>query len=424
MSWQTEHWLVMSQGRIPSPGSEENSDVKQQLVQLFGESLIGPWRSPDEFVASSPILRRRGVFRKNKLIVGVVGLCILLTSGWLLHLGLTRQAILKRIQVARNLESFLREGELERAAQYLALLQGETSSLVADDPHLDLILRGEAMVFRYHDADPKRFERIRPYLTEVKQGPIHPQRFLAAMTLRTRKERAGYLAEFSAIQPGYLRDPEFYFLWATALDSQGEKAAAQRAWNRSFELGPLWLAHRYEQIGFEIRQKNPNAPLKLLHHLERVAPDSIWTCLAQERLGHSVAEKIAGTSPTIPGKPMPKVAIFHQHLSSALVAAQANHFATAQERLQQSLLAIGGQAPFVLDAFDRLIEVNANRLAYELTKMSLWPRHSNEATNRLDDLNRLNAPQEEKPRAILTKHLKAKKHKHPTRHKSKTRVHR
>jgi tetratricopeptide (TPR) repeat protein len=335
--------------------------------------------------------------------------------------GLGRRQVEDREHVAHSLETFLKEGELDRAGQFLTLLHPANLPLGAHDPHLDLIVRGEATLFRYQDADPARLGRIKPYLAEAEKGSTPPQRVLASLAVASRQERADRLAEFEPLRQAFDKDPEFHYLLATALERQGDAKAAQQAWDRSADLGPLWLGHRYEQAWFESRQKKPELVAKLGASLVHVAPESAWTRLTSERFGAAQPH-----APTVPpasatSRPTSAVAVFHQQLATALAEARAGDEYEARRSLSRAIEAINEQAPFIFDTFDWLMEAKASRLARELTGFESWPRHSQLAAARLARLADPE-PVESPPSATESESNPSKQIKKPGRAKTKANV--
>ena len=198
-----------------------DSGFDRQLARLYGDSLFGPWLDPGQYLAATRTTRRHGApFRRLALLVLV--LCVGAAVGWIVRAGLLRRAGEDREHVAYSLASFLREGELDRAAQFLALLRGPKATLDPHDPHLDLIIRGEAALYRYQDADPARLGRIKPYLSSATTGPASGQRVLASLAVASRQERAARLALLEPLRSAFDRDPEFHYLMATALEHKGE----------------------------------------------------------------------------------------------------------------------------------------------------------------------------------------------------------
>ena len=408
--------------RAAAAVDQGDSGFDRQLASLFGESLFGPWLDPGQYLGATRTTRRHNApFRR--LAVVVLVLCVGAVAGWIVRSGLARRAVEDREHVARSLATFLKEGELDRVAQFLALLRGPKPTLDTHDPHLDLMVRAEAALYRYQDADLARLGRIRPYLSPAASTPPSGQRILAALAVASRQERATRLAELESIRPAFDRDPEFHYLLATALEYKGDMKAAQQAWDRAFELGPLWLAHRYEQAWFEARQGKPEAVSKLVDRLVRVAPESAWTRLASQQFAGARTTSAASSAP-----PAPAVALFHQHFALALAQVRASDAVAGRRSLGQAIAAVNGQAPFVLDAFDWLVEAKAIGLARELTGFEAWPRHSELAAARLQRLAQLAEPERrpaENPPAVSEPEAKPKKQaKKPGPRKSKAKARR
>ena len=398
-----------------------DSGFDRQLARLYGDSLFGPWLDPGQYLAATRTTRRHGApFRR--LAVLVLVLCVGAAVGWIVRAGLSRRAGEDREHVARSLASFLREGELDRAAQFLALLRGPNAALDAHDPHLDLIIRGESALYRYQDADPARLGRIKPYLSSVATAPAFGQRILASLAVESRQERAARLAELELLRPTFDRDPEFHYLVATALEHKGEVKAARQAWDRACELGPLWLAHRYEQAWFEARQGKPDAVSKLVGRLMRVAPDSAWAGLAARQFGGARRPEPDSSAAAASARPAPVVALYHQHFALALAQVGAGDPIAARRSLAQAIAAVNGQAAFVFDAFDWLVEGNAIGLARDLTGFEDWPQHSELAAARVQQLAEPQRRADENPPAASESKPKPGKHiRKPGRGKAKAR---
>lgn len=408
------------QTRPVAPDEDEKSSFDRQLAKLFGDSLFGPWLDSGQYQSATRTTRRHGSpFRR--LFVLILILSVGAATTWLVRAGLGRRKVEDREHVAHSLETFLKEGELDRAAQFLTLLHPANLPLGAHDPHLDLIVRGEATLFRYQDADPARLGRIKPYLAEAEKGSTSPQRVLASLAVASRQERADRIAEFESLRQSFDKDPEFHYLLATALEHKGDAKAAAQAWDRSFALGPLWLGHRYEQAWFESRQKKPEIVTKLVASLVRVAPESAWTRLASERFGGAPEPPAPQASSTT--RPAPAVALYHQHLAAALAEARANDDVVARRRLSRAIEVVNGQAPFILDAFDWLMEAKARLLARDLTGFESWPRHSELAAARLARLAEPEPVQaESSPSATEPETNPSKQIKKPSRAKAKAKV--
>lgn len=361
-----------------SPGASPAPDSHRRLARLYGESLFGAWLDPAELMAAGdPRRRKRGRLGKRLGVVLLIAL-VIGAGAWLTRRGLARQAAQERARVAKDVAAFLAEGELERLAQFLALLAPPTRPLAPSDPYLDIVLQAEAALFRYHDAGPARLARVAQHAAT---DSTRPQRLLAQLTVAARGDRLASYERLSALAPELAKDPEYRALMAQVQEARGELAAARQSWERSAQAGPLWLPHRYLQCAFEARRKNPEAVARLLHHMARVAPGSPWTRLA---LLHFSATPVP--APAAPPPPSPPVAVYQAELTAALAAVAAADLRSARQALERGFAAVGDQAIFVLDAFDALVDAKAEALASELAEFQAWPRGDANARARLDAL--------------------------------------
>jgi hypothetical protein len=116
------------------------------------------------------------------------------------------------------------------------------------------------------------------------------------------------------------------------------------------------------------------------------------------------------------------VALYHQHFALALAQARAGDPVAARRSLGQAIAAVNGQAPFVFDAFDWLVEAKAIGLARDLTGFEDWPRHSELAAARVQRLAEPERRPDENPPAASESKSKPKKQlKKPGRGKAKAR---
>jgi len=164
-----------------------DSGFDRQLASLFGESVFGPWLDPGQYWARPA--RPTAIALPSGDSPADAVLC-LGDCGWL---DCARRPFAPHVEdrehVARNLASFLTQGELDRVAQFLVLLRGPNAALDAHDAHLDLMIRAEAALYRYQDADPERLARIKPYLSSATTAPASGERILASLAVASRQER-------------------------------------------------------------------------------------------------------------------------------------------------------------------------------------------------------------------------------------------
>jgi hypothetical protein len=349
--------------------------ARRQLSRLFGESVLGAWPELDQKLGSLPpsVRRRRRWGRSVWVALAMLGVAAALA--WPKRPGLNRGNSGQRGDYAQDLAAFIGDGELERASEYVALLRGESGALDPGDPNLDQVIRAEAAIYRYLDADPARLARIRPWLASSPAN-ASPERLIASLAVLSREERADKRPWLVGLRTALHGDPEFHYLLATAETARGDLQAAREAWQRSAELGPAWLGHRFEQAEFERGRGDETAARKIVGQMLRVDPDSAWSRLAASELGVQVAP-IASNSDggRVPRGPSP-VEVYHDELLGALHATLASDLPAARRHVGAALAAVHGEAPFVLDAFDWLLDAELVALAQELTRLPAWPQDS------------------------------------------------
>jgi hypothetical protein len=373
-----------SAGSRAAPASKASSDASspmldQQLARLYGESLFGPWLDPAQYMAAGRRQRKPGAWGKRLAIV-LLSALVLIGGVWVTRRGFSRQAAQDRAQVAKDVAAFLSEGELERLAQFLAILSPPGERLLPSDSYLDLIVQAEAVLYRYHDASRARLARIEPYLSVERSAP---KRLLARLTVASNAERLASYETLKSLQSDFAKEPELWTLMAS-VEAGRDVRAARASWERSADLGPLWLPHRYLQCAFEARHRNLEAVARLGRHMAKVAPDAAWTRLALELARGS------GTDTPAPERQAPAVAQYYEQLALVLERLPTGGSPGARRQaLGRAMAAVDSGGPFILDAFDRLMDANAKELATELTAFEAWPRSNPVAQA---DLRRLELP--------------------------------
>jgi hypothetical protein len=371
------HPALESSGSPPSGESRSAPPtLDRQLARLYGESVFGPWLDPAQYMTAGRRQRGRGHWKK-RLVIVLLSMLVLAAGVWLTDRGFSRAAEQDRANVAKDVTAFLAEGELERLAQFLAILTPPGKPLQATDPYLDLILQAEAALYRYYDASPARLARIAPYLSATGSAPT---RLLARLTVASNAERLASYELLKGLQSTFAKDPELWTLMAS-VEERRDLAAAHESWQRSFDLGPLWLPHRYQQCGFEARHHHAEAVARITRHMAKVAPDSPWTRLALK------LQDAGKPSAELPNNTTPPVAQYHQQLASVLENLRTGGSpASSRQALERALAAVSNEAAFVLDAFDRLMVAKAKDLASEITSFEAWPRGNAIAQAKLDEL--------------------------------------
>jgi hypothetical protein len=380
----------------------EDEAVRQQLAQLFGESLFGPWPQLQQDAGKLQQRRpsKRWLFRLSVLLtLGAV------TFGVhsLVKPGLKHQVEDQRENYAQELKTFIDDGNLESAAQFVPIVEGHPETgqprdIDPKDPHLDLIVAAEAALYRYFDGSPERLRRIRPYLNV--RGQPSPLRQIANLTILSREERAARLTELEKLRNDLPDKNELEYMLATALEYRGDAQSSREAWERTAKLEPAWLGHRFEQAWFELRQHQAPAAQQIARQMLQIDPDSAWSKLAGTIFAvpkDFVVTSIRGDAATPAASP---VQIHFERLLQGIIAARRNDFNQAQQLLGEAAAAIQYQAPFLFDAFDWCIAENELALARVLADMPKWPRDSAFANAKLQRLSaKPPNPQKESPSA-------------------------
>jgi hypothetical protein len=359
---------------IPPPelrAPPHQKEVERQLAILFGQSLFGTWSDLSFSVRRRDrAIRKSGWLVRTVAFVAVIGIVLL---GWaLVQPGMERVSSDDRAHYAEQLGAFVADGDWEHSAPLVDRVRGENKFLDALDVHRDLLVHAEVALYRYFDADPKRLDGIRPHIQGNTEALLSAPRRLASFAVLSREERAAHLPAMERMRSELPRDTELLYLIATAHEFRGETEAAREAYNRSAGLGPTWVSQRFEQALFERHQGKAEAASKVAIQLIHANSDSSWSPLAaaifnihSEPLGADAA--VAMPSP---------VQIFHAKLLQA-VAVWKNHSENeARQYLTAAVTAVNAQEPFLLDAFDYLLQEQATVLARTLTLQPTWPRDS------------------------------------------------
>jgi tetratricopeptide (TPR) repeat protein len=348
--------------------------VDRQLAGLFGESVFGAWMAPGQYLGPGRTGIKRRSWGRRLLVLALLAVTAVATTR-LIRTGLARQAGQERDRFAEELAEFVKEGALERASEFVSILETGRNSLDPADPHLDLLIRAEAALYRYHDANPERLRRIEQYLAAPQPSKPSASRVVAGMAVLSREERASRLAALEGQKKALEHDPEFFYLLATTLEQRGDIDAAREAWKRSADLGPLWLVHRFEQALFETRHGNRAGAAKIASQMISVDADSPWSRLAVSWFGDGTL-KVPPVSAEGGVRTEAPALLYRARLRDAVAASRRDDPGQARRHLANALQAVNNQAPFVFDAFDCLVKERAVGLARQLTTFEAWPEQS------------------------------------------------
>jgi hypothetical protein len=370
----------------------EDERVQQQLAQLFGASLFGPWPELAQNQGKPPRRRRSSVWI-YRLLVTVALIAAVWGGRRIFAPGLQRQTDERRANYAEELQSFINNGEFERAAQFVYLVRGSpevpaertaASPVDAKDPYLELVVRAEAVLYRYFDAEPERLTRLRSLLGVIGQNSRPRQ--IAGYTIQSRAERAGSLPELQRLHDDLPNSYEVEYLLATALDAHNDVDGAQAAFVRSARLAPAWLGHRFEQAWFDLRHEHRSEAQKIAREMERIDPDSPWSHLALatcEIPKSSDVPSVRGDAAVPVATP---VQAYFEALQQCIAAGRRGDEAEGKARLFAALGAIHHQRPFLFDTFDWLVEQKQFGLARALAESPEWPRDDKLAQARIERL--------------------------------------
>jgi hypothetical protein len=301
--------------------------------------------------------------------------------------GMEHRSASQRGRYADELQVFLEDGNLERVAQYVALVedsadQQHRNTLAPTEPHLDLLLLAEAALYRYFDASPARLAKIQPYLND--EGRTVPTRELAYLVTLSREERAARLASIERLRSDLPKALELEYLKATALEFRNDIDASRKSWQKSADLEPAWLGHRFEQAWFEARQHAPDHAKKLAQQIVKTDPESVWSKLATDVFSLPAAAQRPDAGATVSSP----VETYFELLLRSLDAARANRAAVAKDLLEKAATVVNNQAPFLFDAFDWCLAEQQPALAKILTDLPAWPRTAPVAAAKLQRLSR------------------------------------
>ncbi len=338
---------------MPAPESHGADGPERQLQALYGRSLFGGWNDANEALAAAQAGRReRARARRPRwpLLVGLAAVAALTT--WITAQGVERNRRQRRQLAAEEMVEFLKAGDFKRVERMLAELEPGAGKLREHDPHLDLMMRAEATLYRHHDADPARLRRIAPFFDRGERAGSYDRAVARALVV-SRAERVALLDELRRVDRPGVRDPQVAFLIATVLERCGDRRGAAEHFARAGDLGPHYLPHLGEAALFYQRQNDANASLRVLGRMSDHDPRSAWTALGWQ--GHALFFGGEGQQPVAPADLSP-VSAGRMEMTKALAALARREGETARPLLRNAVDRVRGQPPFLLDDLDLLLE--------------------------------------------------------------------
>jgi hypothetical protein len=353
-----------------------DAGVQRQLAQFFGESLFGPW--PALKTSASTLHKRRRTPGKLGFLLVVLAFAALVVSvRALIKPKLGPREDPRREQYIQDLNSFYGDGNLERASEFVQLVQQLQSTkhpnAATKGDAFDLIVAVQAALYRYFDAAPVRLRQIQPYLDDARNAsPLYE---IARLTVLSRGERAAKRGQLQQLYDNGPDHNEINYLLATALEHRLETQASREAWARDAKLQPAWLEHRFEQAWFEARQERFSAATDIATEMLHLDPNSRWSKAAAKFFGVPADVILATRSDATAPSDCP-VRSYFESLVHAISGARGKDWQAAEEFLRRAVLAVNFEAPFLFDAFDWCIEQGVPSLARDLTQLPEWPHDS------------------------------------------------
>ena len=354
----------------------QDAGVQRQLAQFFGESLFGPWPAL-KANASAGHQRRRTPRRLGLLLVMLAFAALVVSVRALIKPKLGPREDPRREQYIQDLNSFYGDGNLERASEFVQLVQQLHSpkhpNAATKGDSFDLVVAVQAALYRYFDASPARLRQIRPYLEDARNSSELFE--IARLTVLSREERASKVVQLQKLYDNGPDHNEINYLLATAREHRLETQLSREAWARDAKLQPAWLEHRFEQAWFEARQERFSAATEIATEMLRLDPNSRWSRAAAKFFAVPADVIIATRSDATAPSDCP-VRTHFESLVLAIEAARGKDWQVAEEFLRRAVAAVNFEAPFLFDAFDWCIEQGAPSLARDLIRLPEWPRDS------------------------------------------------
>ncbi len=322
---------------------EEGFDA--QTEALFGSSLFGPMNDPDvlwEESGNRRGKRRRPIVRRLAL-AGSLSLFAVL-AWWVIDAGLDRSVQQKRAGLAEEIELYLNQGDLQRVTRFMTELQS-TRVASRKDPHSDLILRADAMLFRYLDADPQRRQRLQPLL-DRSDPQSSADRVLATALLCSRAQRLAMVDALQKAEQAQVRNPTAAYLIGTALQQAGDADGAARAFARASDRGPDNLLLLAGLANFEHWLGRDDQSQIIAEQMRDEDPKSPWTQMVSSQLTGEMKEELHDV--------LPPVAYAELCLGQALRVLKKGQGEDASSWLDRAAEAVHWQIPFLSDYADRL----------------------------------------------------------------------
>lgn len=316
---------------------EARPDVRaaalEPMAQLLCGSLFPRVRSQDLRGATN----RRGASWRS-----VAGLSLLAGLATILGLGVQTGIRAKtHREVTVDIEDFRHQldvGSLESVAQVLPELQSKIDVAKQREKYAKLVVFANAILYRYHDADPQRAKLVRAALAKAAPGE-HPLVLARALT-RATVDRIGMIEALRAQK----KSAEGRFLLATALERAGDRARAEEAYAQAESLEPAHLQRLVHAARRSIDDNELNSARNLVDQLRDIDPEFVGIRLLERELADEAAALPEGLAPVSESQ-----AVFREALR------RLGRGQDASEQLEIALSKVHFQHEFALDYADTLL---------------------------------------------------------------------
>lgn len=246
-------------------------DIDAQVHALLGGDRLAA-RAPSAVRADR--VKSRSGWTWGRIAAGLTLAGLAVFSGVVLTYGLRRSAEAEAQRMAAELQALATTGGTAGASELLDKL-GALPDRLHDGRHRGIMLRTEATLYRSHDADPQRLQRIEAAL-ETPEGLSELDLVLIRTLIASRADRLSQLSNLARLGADS-EDPLVAFLMASALSRAGSAEQASAAFDRALELEPSNLEHLAGFAAHQYAGGHSAEAAELLDVMREVDPISGWT---------------------------------------------------------------------------------------------------------------------------------------------------
>ena len=330
--------------RLPAAGSDA-ANLQEQLSLFFGAELFGEL-TPERGTSQRTQAQKKPTRLGWRVLAAVSLVAVLaIPVQTIIDRGMTRQHTAEADRMAQEIREFLQVGDLAHVTENLPALERilpETEGLGA--AHLPLLMRAQATLYRYQDADPRRRDKVRAWLETAGAKPSYDQVVSGAL-LAARADRLELVEQLRRVDGPQNRDSEASFLIASALEAADVYEPATAAYARASDLGPYQLHHLAGMVSFAARRGDPGAAQKTLDIMRDENARADWTLSALQERALPSGRQTPGVAAQ-PAAPVPAGEVLLLH---SLVELEKKNWTTARALLVQATDRIHHQPVFALD---------------------------------------------------------------------------